>query len=170
MLVTVCPRRARVSSGSRNCAVQHSKIQWSGSGSGQKHRIFNVRGWSGYPPKLSVKADIPDGQIMLHFNQGCCRWATNPDKCGLYQHGICWIPCSGRVCRPKNKLKVRAGRAGGSHHKARHCWCDDPRSRLRGGRRRCVGRRHLPHRSFVSERSFQPQGVHWALGFYYHKL
>jgi hypothetical protein len=70
----------------------------------------------------------------------------------------------------KSKLKVRAGRAGGSHHKARHCWCDGPRSRWRGGRRRCVGRRHLPHRSFVSERSFKPQGVHWALGFYCHKL
>ena len=70
----------------------------------------------------------------------------------------------------KKMLKVRAGRAGGSHHKARHCWCDDPRSHWRGGRRRCVGRRHLPHRSFVSERSFKPQGVHWALGFYCHKL
>jgi hypothetical protein len=30
---------------------------------GHQRRISNIRGWSGYPPKLSVKADIPDGQI-----------------------------------------------------------------------------------------------------------
>ena len=112
-----------------------------------------------------------DPAELLHFNQGCCRWATNPDKCGLYQQGILlvsllWAGLPGE----KSKLKVRAGRAGGSHHKARHCWCDDPLSRWRGGRRRCMGRRHLPHRSFVSERNFKPQGVHWALGFYGHKL
>jgi len=56
--------------------------------------------------------------------------------------GICWIPCSGRACRRKSKLKVRAGpRSGGSHDKARHCWCDDdppqPLARRAGGR--CVG-------------------------------
>jgi hypothetical protein len=27
--------------------------------------MSNVRGWSGYPPKLSVKADIPDGQLRV---------------------------------------------------------------------------------------------------------
>jgi hypothetical protein len=29
---------------------------------GHQCRISNVRGWSGYPPGLSVKADIRDGQ------------------------------------------------------------------------------------------------------------
>src|ERR1700757_3343147 len=42
-----------------------------------------------------------DPAELLHFNQGCCRWATTPNKCGLYQHGICWIPYSGRVCLAK---------------------------------------------------------------------
>jgi hypothetical protein len=83
------------------------------------------------PPRMARCASKSFATLRSRFIsiKVCCRRATNPDKCGLYQHGICWIPCSGRVCRPKNELKVRAGRAGGSHHKAWHCWCDDPRSR-----------------------------------------
>src|SRR5258708_23682806 len=60
----------------------------------------------------------------------------------------------------KSKLKVRAGRTGGSHHKARHCWCDDPRSHWRGGRRALVGRRQLSPRRLVSARSSRPQSGH----------
>jgi hypothetical protein len=85
--------------------------------------IISLRGLNRRGPELSrcscIKTPLDDltrGQFLVssggqffmspdteffHFNQGCCRWATNPDKCGLYQHGICWIPCSGRVCLAK---------------------------------------------------------------------
>jgi hypothetical protein len=33
----------------------------------------NVRGWSGYPPKLSVKADIPDGQPSANSGLMQCK-------------------------------------------------------------------------------------------------
>src|SRR5260221_4188992 len=69
----------------------------------------------------------------------------------------------------KSKLKVRAGRAGGSHHKARHCWCDDPRSRWRGGWWRWVGRRNLHQPSFVTARRFQIPRVDTALGIVFTK-
>jgi hypothetical protein len=34
------------------------------SKSGHQRRVSNVQGWSGYPPKLSVKADIPDAKSV----------------------------------------------------------------------------------------------------------